>query len=251
LRNPIWFPSTKKQIGFRINFLSLREEKIVRNDGVSYNGEKKVMSFNVVGLNEFAGLANSDLHCWLCQKPVSQRALFCHHCGTIQQVRKLDHFARLGIERRIDIDMELLIRQYTALSRSLDPQRFLIRGMGERGHAAKQYEALNEAYEVLREPLKRGRYWLALHQKEFEQSHAADPFVLELRAELDSAAEPSECDRVAQKAGQALQQGIMGLMQSLRGQDWKVASDTLIALDGLEAILGDVRSKRAEITGAR
>jgi len=53
------------------------------------------MNYNVVGLNEFAGLANGDLHCWLCQKPVSARALFCHHCGTIQQVRNLDHFARV------------------------------------------------------------------------------------------------------------------------------------------------------------
>lgn len=205
------------------------------------------MSFNVVGIGEFAGMANGDLHCWLCQKPISTRALFCHHCSTIQPVRDIDHFARLGLERRIDIDMELLERQYAALSRTLDPQRFLIRGMGERGHAAKQYEALNEAYDTLREPLRRGRYWLALHQKEFEQASGANPFVVALRAELESAAEPGQCDRVAQKAGQALQQGIMGLMQSLRGQDWKVASATLVELDGLESILGDVRSKRSEL----
>ena len=208
------------------------------------------MGFNVVGLNEFAGLQNGELHCWLCQKPVSTRALFCHNCGSIQPVRAIDHFARLGIERRIDVDMELLERQYATLSRTLDPQRFLIRGMGERGHAAKQYEALNEAYETLREPLKRGRYWLSLNQKEFNDASAANTFVVELRAELESAAEPGQCDRVAQKAGQALQQGIMGLMQSLRGSDWQMASATLVELDGLESILGDVRSKRAELTSS-
>jgi molecular chaperone HscB len=209
------------------------------------------MSFNVVGLNEFAGLANGDLHCWLCQKPVSTRALFCHNCGSIQPVRALDHFARLGIEKRIDLDVELLHRQYAALSRTLDPQRFLIRGMGERGHAAKQNEALNEAYETLREPVKRGRYWLMLHQKVQTEAPDIHPFVSQLRAELDSAAEPCQCDRVAQKAGQALEQGIMGLMQSLRGQDWTVASATLLELDVLETILGDVRSKRAGLTEAR
>jgi molecular chaperone HscB len=207
------------------------------------------MSFNVVGLNEFAGLANGDLHCWLCQKPVSTRALFCHHCSTIQPVRDIDHFARLGLERRIDIDMDLLERQYAALLRTLDPQRFMIRGLGERGHASKQCEILNEAYDTLREPLKRGRYWLALHQKE-SGTAAANPFVVELRAELDRAAEPCQCDRVAQKAGQALEQGIMGLMQSLRGQDWTMATTTLAELDGLESILGDVRSKRAELMGS-
>ncbi|MBV8061274.1 MAG: hypothetical protein JO253_07090, partial [Alphaproteobacteria bacterium] len=50
---------------------------------------------NVIGLNEFAGLANSALTCWLCQKPASTRAIFCHHCGTVQPVRDIDHFARL------------------------------------------------------------------------------------------------------------------------------------------------------------
>ena len=201
--------------------------------------------FNVVGLNEFAGLANGELHCWLCQKAVSQRALFCHHCGTIQPLRDIDHFARLGLERRVDVEVEQLDHQYAALSRTLDPQRFLIRGIGERGHAAKQLEALNIAFETLRDPLKRGRYWLSLHEQHYTAAVDPNPSVRELRGELDTAAAPAECDRVAQKAGQALEQGIMGLLQALRGEQWQQANSALIELDGLEAILGDVRSKRA------
>jgi len=164
--------------------------------------------FNVVGMSEFVGMANGHLHCWLCQKPVSSRALFCHHCGTIQPVRDIDHFARLGLERRLDLDHEHLDHQYAALARTLDPQRFLIRGVGERGHASKQLEALNEAYETLREPLKRGRYWLSLNEKEFKQATEIHPFVRALRQELDTAAAPHDCDRVAQKAGHALEQGL-------------------------------------------
>src|SRR5580704_3180663 len=139
--------------------------------------------FNVVGMNEFVGMANGHLHCWLCQKPVSSRSLFCHHCGTIQPVRDIDHFARLGLERRLDLDLEHMEHQYAALARTLDPQRFMIRGVGERGHAAKQFEALTEAYDTLREPLKRGRYWLTLNEKEFKQATNAHPFVQELRQE--------------------------------------------------------------------
>lgn len=209
-----------------------------------------VIGSNVVGLSDFAGSANSNLHCWLCQKGVSARALFCHHCGTIQPVREIDHFARLGLERRIDIDMELLDHQYAALGRTLDPQRFMIRGMGERGHAAKQLEALHEAYETLREPLRRGRYWLTLNAQEFKQAVEVNPLVKSLRHELDAAAEPSHCDRVAHKAGQAMEQGIMGLMQALRGQKWQEANAVLVELDGLEAILGDVRVRRGKLMPA-
>lgn len=204
--------------------------------------------FNVVGMNEFVGMANGDSHCWLCQKPVSTRALFCHHCGTIQPVRDIDHFARLGLERRIDINLETLERQYAALSRTLDPQRFLIRGIGERGHAAKQLEALNQSYEILRDPLSRGRYWLQMNEKNFNASVDANPLVLELRRELTAAAEPCHCDRIAQRAGQALEQGIMTLMQSLRGEDWQQANQTLVELDGVESILNEVRGRRSELT---
>jgi len=121
---------------------------------------------NVVGMNEFVGLAGGETYCWLCQKPMSTRALFCHACGAIQPVRAIDHFARLGLECRLDVDAEILERQYATLSAMLSPERFLIRGLGERGHAAKQLEALNEAYETLRVPLRRGRYWLQLNEKE-------------------------------------------------------------------------------------
>ena len=203
--------------------------------------------FNVVGMNEFVGMANGDSHCWICQKPVSTRALFCHHCGTIQPVRDIDHFARLGLERRIDVDMEILERQYTALCRTLDPQRFIIRGIGERGHAAKQLEALTIAYETLREPLRRGRYWLAMNEKTPRADGDNNPLVADLRREMSDASEPSQCDRVAQKAGQALELGIIALMQALRGEDWEQASLTLIELDGVELILDEVRGRRSQL----
>lgn len=188
---------------------------------------------------------NAELHCWLCQKAVSHRALFCHHCGTIQPVRELDHFARLGLEHRIDIENDHLDRQYEALRRTLDPSRFMIRGMGERGHAAKQLEALIEAYETLRDPLRRGRYWLTLHQKDFQAAVEHNPFVQELRQELQVAENAAHYDRIANRAGQAIEDGIMGLLQALRSQQWQEASAALIQLDGLEGVLKDVRTRRA------
>ena len=51
--------------------------------------------------------------CWLCSQPVSQRALFCHHCGTVQPPRVLDPFTRLGLPVRFDVDSAVLERQFT------------------------------------------------------------------------------------------------------------------------------------------
>lgn len=188
-----------------------------------------------------------DMHCWLCQRPVALRALFCHHCGTIQPVRDIDHFSRLGIDRRIDLDNDFLDKQYKTLRRALDPDRFALRGMGERGHGAKQLEALELAYETLREPLRRGKYWLSLHNKDGGESETASALVKDLSLELEQASEAGQCDRVAQKAGQAMEQGIKGLMQALRAENWNQAQNLLADLDGLEEILGNVRDRRDQL----
>ena len=202
---------------------------------------------NVVGMNEFVGMANGETYCWLCQKPVSTRALFCHLCGTVQPVRDIDHFARLGLERSLDVDGEVLERQYKAFSKSLDPERFLIRGLGERGHAAKQLEALNEAYETLRKPLSRGRYWLRLQGKETVSEQDPSPLMADLRQELQEAQGPCPCDRVAQKAGQVLEQGVVLLMKALREEDWDQANAILLSLDGIDGFCAEVRARRKEL----
>ena len=205
------------------------------------------MDDNVIEFNEFTvstSCANGEVCCWLCQRGTSLRALFCQHCSSIQPVRPLDHFARLGLERRIDIDSDLLERQYTGLKKALDPARFAIRGLGERGHAAKQLEALEKAYHTLREPLRRGRYWLALHEREIREAEGTNPMVAELRSELDGASLPPQCDRIAQKAGTAMEQGIVSLMQALRSQNWQLANAILLEVDGLETILTEVRGRR-------
>lgn len=209
------------------------------------------MGDNVVEFNEFSlseKTGDGQACCWLCQKSTSSRALFCQNCGTIQPVQPLDHFTRLGLERRIDIDSELLERQYSGLKRNLAPERFSIRGLGERGHAAAQLAAIEEAFEALREPLKRGRYWLLLHEKEVEEIESSNPMVSELRQELETSAAPAQCDRIAQKAGNAMEQGVVGLMQALRTQKWQLANAILMEVDGLETILSDVRDRRTTIT---
>ncbi|MDD5587372.1 MAG: Fe-S protein assembly co-chaperone HscB [Alphaproteobacteria bacterium] len=194
--------------------------------------------------------ALDGVHCWLCQKPISVRALFCHQCGTIQPVRQLDHFARLGLDRNIDLDFEALEKQHTGLKRALDPNRFSIRGAGEKGHASKHLEALEEAYETLRDPLRRGRYWLILHEHATEKALEPNQTVADLRHEMETANEAEQCDRVARKAGQAMEEGILVLMQSLRNQNWRQASAMLFELEGLESILNGVRECRRQLTSS-
>ncbi len=205
------------------------------------------MSNKVIGIVEAKDMFSTEVVCWFCQKQLSPRALFCNHCGAIQPVRALDHFARLGLERRIDIEQGVLDRQFSAMQKTLAPDRFAIRSATERTHAAKQLEALTNAYEVLRDPVQRGRYWLVLHNKEFEETQASIPLVQEMRLAYEQAGTAPEIDRVAQKATMAFEEGIMRLMQSLRQQNWQSANLTLLELDSMESILLDARGKRQDL----
>jgi len=206
---------------------------------------------NVIEFNAIPACSVHETACWLCQRGVSLRAMFCQNCGSIQSVRAIDHFARLGLERRIDIESDVLDRQYLAFKKTLAPERFVLRGLGERGHAAKQMEAVEMAYQTLRDPLKRGRYWLALHERELDDEvPATNPMVDELQRELEAASAASQCDRIAQKAGNAMEQGVMGLMQALRAQNWTLAGAILREVEGLERILNDVRDRRSDLAAA-
>lgn len=200
----------------------------------------------VIGMVEAKDWMSADVVCWFCTKQLSPRALFCNHCGAIQPVRGVDHFARLGLERRIDIDQTELERQFATMQRTLDPDRFAIRSLTERTHAAKQMTALLEAYEVLRDPVQRGRYWLCLHNQEFNAVQAAVPLVQAMRQDIEQAGSAPEVDRIALRASMAMEDGIMRLMQSLRSQNWQSANQTLLELDGMEDIIHDARAKRQQ-----
>lgn len=205
----------------------------------------------VIGIDAGKDKLQSDIVCWFCQKQLSPRALFCNHCGAIQPVRALDHFSRLGMERRVDIDQTTLDRQFAAYQKTLDADRFAIRTATERTYAAKQLDALTIAYEALRDPVRRGRYWLELHNMEFEDNQAGVPAVQEMRVAYEQAASPQDIDRVAQKATMAFEEGLMRLMQSLRQQNWQSANATLLELDGMESILTEARGKRQQFSDKR
>lgn len=132
--------------------------------------------------------------CWSCRGPVAARALFCSVCGAVQPPRPVDHFARLGVSRGFAVDPAALEKQYFGFQRRLHPDRFATRSPRERAMSQQQATSLNEAYETLRDPLKRAAYLLKLagHKVDIDESATiSDPALLmeaiELREELAAA----------------------------------------------------------------
>jgi molecular chaperone HscB len=73
-----------------------------------------------------------------------------------------DHFERLGLPRRFDLDPAELERQYLARSREVHPDFHQLGGEAEQRASLELSSALNAAYTTLRDPFRRAEYLLQL-----------------------------------------------------------------------------------------
>ena len=96
--------------------------------------------------------------CWSCKGPVNPTSIFCETCGVVQPPGGLDHYARLSLEPGFDIDESALEQGYFAMQCQLHPDRFATKSAQERALSMQQATSLNEAYETLKDPLRRADY---------------------------------------------------------------------------------------------
>ena len=100
--------------------------------------------------------------CWSCKGPVARVNPLCETCGAVQPPGQLDHFHRLGLAASFDIDVAALDQLYFDLQRRLHPDRFVTRSPREKAISQLQATAINDAYETLKEPLRRADYLVHL-----------------------------------------------------------------------------------------
>lgn len=98
--------------------------------------------------------------CPECGEPVSSPAC-CLACGAIGDFESADHFALLGVPRSFDLRDDELRENYLRLARQAHPDR-IAAGRADRAERGLALSArLNEAYETLRDPVRRAEYLLA------------------------------------------------------------------------------------------
>jgi molecular chaperone HscB len=67
----------------------------------------------------------------------------------------MDPFATLGIERRFDVDVDAVEKRHRELSRALHPDRYAAAPPGERRVALSKAIEVNEAWRIVRDPIRR------------------------------------------------------------------------------------------------
>lgn len=87
----------------------------------------------------------------------------CPACGRIRPFPAgSDHWAVLGLERRLGLDRADLERRFHGLNRRLHPDYFRLRSAEEQTISLEASAAVNAAYRTLRDPVSRVEYLLEL-----------------------------------------------------------------------------------------
>ncbi|CAG8465229.1 4204_t:CDS:2 [Ambispora gerdemannii] len=149
-------------------------------------------------------------HCWKCDSEIDYSSLYCNRdgCGVVQpglpnDVTYFDLFGMgvsgLGDKRRFsyDIDLSQLRRNFLSFQQRMHPDSYSRKGQQEYAYAHTQSSTINEAYQVLRDPLARAQYMLRLNGILVTESESIeDPEllmqVMEARERLEEATSEEE-----------------------------------------------------------
>ncbi|MCC6557913.1 MAG: Fe-S protein assembly co-chaperone HscB [Polyangiaceae bacterium] len=147
-----------------------------------------------------------------------------------------DPFDTLGVEPRFDLDLRAVEQRHRDLSKALHPDRYAGAPAAERRLALGRAIEVNEAFRVLRDPIRRAEALFARAGVEIGEAAAPRPSpaflmdMMESREELSLAAGKRDAARVA------------ALGAAMRGREQRALSALAAGLDGAA---GDAQRIRA------
>ena len=119
----------------------------------------------------------------------------------------MDPFATLGLERAFELDLVKARAAHRELSRALHPDRYVGASATERRQALAKAVEVNEAWRIVRDPIRRAEALLALHGVHVVEDHRGGPTdpdflmsILELREALSEAKGARDVDTVRRMA---------------------------------------------------
>lgn len=166
-----------------------------------------------------------------------------------------DDFELFGIERRFAQERAALDARWRALQAEVHPDRFAAEGAAAQRVAAQWAVRVNEAYQRLKDPLRRAAYLCELHGAPVnaEDNTAMPPAFLvqqlEWREALDEAKAPAEVEALADDVHERRAEALARLAETIDTRaDWPAAAQQVRALMFIERFAEDV-DRRLEALG--
>lgn len=195
-------------------------------------------------------------HCWSCKTLIARKERACSACGLLQAPDPtLTHFERFSVPQRFAFELEALTKAFRQGQRATHPDRFVSATDRERRYALEHSTIMNDGYRLLKEPMSRAGYLLALLGLEVDDDRSiklSSSFlitIMEVRESLEELTGPdSHVERrcIQQSIALEYEEGLARLGSRIDAVT-EMNQDTLMGLGQLHAQLKYLRRVLEEI----
>ncbi|PMN64740.1 co-chaperone HscB [Vibrio lentus] len=171
----------------------------------------------------------------------------------------MNHFELFGLPLQFQLDGSLLSSQFRDLQRQFHPDKFAIASERDRLLAVQKAAQINDAYQVLKNPISRAEYLLVQHGEGIrgEQQTMQDPMFLmeqmELREELEDIADSSEPEDALfafeGKVSKMYKQQLSAIQQELESEAWLEAADRVRKLKFIAKLKNEIELVEDRLIG--
>ncbi|MDH5931610.1 co-chaperone HscB [Vibrio splendidus] len=171
----------------------------------------------------------------------------------------MNHFELFGLPLQFQLDGSLLSSQFRDLQRQFHPDKFAIASERDRLLAVQKAAQINDAYQVLKNPISRAEYLLVQHGEDIrgEQQTMQDPMFLmeqmELREELEDIADSSDPEDAlfafGGKVSKMYKQQLSAIQQELESEAWLEAADRVRKLKFIAKLKNEIELVEDRLIG--
>ena len=171
----------------------------------------------------------------------------------------MNHFDLFGLPLQFQLDGSLLSSQFRDLQRQFHPDNFATASERDRLLAVQKAAQINDAYQVLKNPISRAEYLLVQHGEDIrgEQQTMQDPMFLmeqmELREELEDIADSSDPEDALfafeGKVSKMYKQQLSAIQQELDSQAWLEAADRVRKLKFIAKLKNEIELVEDRLIG--
>ncbi|MEZ8116594.1 co-chaperone HscB [Vibrio splendidus] len=171
----------------------------------------------------------------------------------------MNHFELFGLPLQFQLDGSLLSSQFRDLQRQFHPDKFAIASERDRLLAVQKAAQINDAYQVLKNPISRAEYLLVQHGEDIrgEQQTMQDSMFLmeqmELREELEDIADSSDPEDALfafeGKVSKMYKQQLSAIQQELESEAWLEAADRVRKLKFIAKLKNEIELVEDRLIG--
>lgn len=171
----------------------------------------------------------------------------------------MNYFELFGLPSQFNLDGSLLSSQFRELQKRFHPDNFASASERDRLLAVQKASQINDAYQVLKNPISRAEYMLSENGADIraEQQTMQDPMFLmeqmELREELEEIADKADSEDALfdfeSKVSKMYKHHLRTVEDELNGELWLQAADSVRKLKFIAKLKNEIEQVEDKLLG--